>query len=54
MKQKVTELNGRKQVLEARLEDANKLLQFYMSKNKRLVDGKVFIMLFKDVYRKTS
>lgn len=32
-------------MLESRLEDANKLLKFYMSREKRLVDGKLCFFL---------
>lgn len=45
-KQKITEINAENSMLESRLEDANKLLQFYMSREKSLVDGK----FFKDVF----
>lgn len=44
-KQKITEINAKNSMLESRLEDANKLLQFYMSREKSLVDGK-FLKMF--------
>lgn len=40
--QKITEINAKNNMLETRLEDANKLLQFYMAREKSLVDGKFF------------
>lgn len=37
----MTEVTAKNNTLEASLEDANKLLKFYMNKEKSLVDGKL-------------
>lgn len=34
------EINAKNNMLESRLEDANKLLKFYMTREKSIVDGK--------------
>lgn len=41
-KQKITEINAKNNMLESRLEDANKLLQFYLTREKSLVEGKFY------------
>lgn len=41
-KQKMTEVTTKNSMLEARLEDEDKLLKFYMNKEKSLVDGKFY------------
>lgn len=38
----MTEVTAKNSMLEASLENANKLLKFYMNKEKSLVDGKFF------------
>lgn len=38
----MTEVTTKNSMLEARLEDEDKLLKFYMNKEKSLVDGKFY------------
>lgn len=45
-KQKMTEVTAKNNMLEASLEEANKLLKFYMNKEESRVDGKFFHQLF--------
>lgn len=44
-KQKMTEVTTENSMLEARLEDEDKLFKFYMNKEKSLVDGKFYHQL---------
>lgn len=55
IKQKITEVNGKKNMLEIMLEDANRLLKFYLTKKTSLIEGELlsldlkawsFILLF--------
>lgn len=39
IKQNITEVNGRNNMLEIMLEDANRLVTFYQTKEKSLIEG---------------
>lgn len=39
MKQKITEVNDKNSVLEIKLEDANRLMKFCLTKEKSLIEG---------------
>lgn len=39
IKQNITEVNGRNSMLEIMLEDANRLVKFYQTKEKSLIEG---------------
>lgn len=49
-KQKIAEINAKNNMLESRLEDANKLLEFYKTREKSLVDGKFLFFLKKKMF----
>lgn len=48
LKQEMMELNAKNSMLEARLQEGNKLLQFYKTKDKSLLHGRLFFIHLKD------
>uniref|UniRef100_A0A8C4IP92 Uncharacterized protein n=1 Tax=Dicentrarchus labrax TaxID=13489 RepID=A0A8C4IP92_DICLA len=59
IKQKITEVNGKNNMLELMLEDANRLMKFYLTKEKSLIEGEflsfhlktgAFVLLFSTAF----
>lgn len=47
IKQQITETNGKNNVLEIMLEDANRLMKFYLTKEKSLIEGEFLSLCLK-------